>query len=63
MAGFIKRMLGMGPKDIELPNESGTIDARLPENSAAVRKAMMQQLLKGVNPIGQAGKILDKAGK
>lgn len=35
-------MLGSGPKDIELPNESGMVDPRLPQTPEMQRKAFMQ---------------------
>ena len=35
-------MLGSGPKDIELQNESGMIDPRLPQTPEMQRKAFMQ---------------------
>ena len=41
--GFLKRIFGKKPKDVELPNESGTIDPGLDPRHPKIKKEIMQQ--------------------
>ena len=46
--GFLKRIFGKKPKDIELESESGTIDPALDPRHPKIKKEIMKQFGKGM---------------
>jgi len=55
---FMERMRGKRTRDIELPNESGELDPRLPRTDEAIRKAA-----KGFRELNSKGGIFDRVKK